>query len=169
MNADAAIQSFRDAKSISDAHIIDHVAIAADTFRGLVHCNHCRFAKFTAPCTHFDKTVTFANCQFEYLDFYATYFFKGLVINECRVSNQLTFQSGGHNGKEHTFAITNTRFDSFVDFEDCWFTGPFRLQNVVFACGTNLLGNQNHPLAVRFDLPPEIANVEGALDVNTIC
>jgi len=71
------------------------------------------------------------------------------------------------NDKDHPIIIRNTRFDSFVDFEDCWFTGPTRFENVVFAQGTNLLGNLDTPMAVSFDFKPKILNVDGTLNINT--
>jgi len=88
-------------------------------------------------------------------------------MDGCVVSDHVTFQSGGHNDKDHPFAIINTHFDSFVDFEDCWFTGSFRLENVVFTQGTNLFGNKDTPMAVSFDFEPQVANVQGTLNINT--
>ena len=167
MNAEAVIQSFCDARPIRNKNITDRIALKPDLFSGVVKCRGVRFASFAATFTFFDEPVTFENCQFVHLDFYATYFLKGLTITDCIVNDRLTFQSGGHNYKELSITITNTRFDSFVDFEDCWFTGPFTLQNVIFAQGTNLLGNQNNPMAVSFDFEPKITDVEGKLDVNT--
>ena len=167
MNADAVIKSFRDARPIRDTQINDRLVIDPDPFLGTINCIACQFTYFSATCAQLHEPVTFANCQFDYLDFYATYFLKGLAMNGCVVSDRVTFQSGGHNDKDHPFAITNTRFESFVDFEDCWFTGPLRLENVVFTQGTNLLGNQNTPMAVSFDFEPEFVNVEGILNINT--
>ncbi len=166
MNAEAVIQSFGDARPIRDKTITDRVAIAPDTFRGAVNCEGVRFSSFMATCTCFDEPVTFANCQFDNSDFYATYFLKGLTVADCNVKDRLLFQFGGHNHQEMPMAITNIRFVSFVDFEDCWFTGPFTLQNAVFAGGTNLFGNQNSPLAVSFDFEPTIADVQGKLNAN---
>jgi len=89
-----------------------------------------------------------------------------MVMQGCVVHEFVRFQSGGHND-EHEFAIIDTRFESFVDFEDCWFTGPFRLENVTFAAGTNLLGNLDTPVPVSFDVPPIITNTRGTLDMDT--
>lgn len=167
MNAKAVIQSLRDSRPIRASRITERVAIPPDPFRGQVSCDGCYFTFFAATCAQFDEPVTFTDCKFDCLDFYATYFLKGLTLDGCVVSDRVVFQSGGHNDKDHPFTIIDTRFDSFVDFEDCWFTGPTRFENVIFTQGTNLLGNQNTPVAVSFDFVPELVNVEGTLNLNT--
>jgi len=119
--------------------------------------------------TAFDQGVReyFTKCgHLRFLDFYAAYFLCGFTMDQCVVEEQLSFQSGGHNDNG-VFRISDTTFRSFVDFEDCWFTGSLHLQNVTFEKGTNLFGNKNTPMEVSFDVTPELANVSGSLDLNT--
>ncbi|MFI4859648.1 MAG: hypothetical protein ACIAXF_03085 [Phycisphaerales bacterium JB063] len=167
MDAKTIIQAFRDSRPLHDLHVTDSLSIAPDPFRGEVKCVQCRFSSFEANCTVFNEPVTFTDCRFDVLSFYAAYFLKGLTVEECEVSEPLTFSSGGHNHESTPITITNTRFMSFVDFEDCWFTGPLRLENVEFVQGTNLFGNQKTPMAVQFDFGPELVAVKGDLDIDT--
>ena len=139
MDAKTIIQSFRDSRPLRDLHVADSLSIAPDTFQGEIKCIQCQFSRFEAICTVFNNPVSFTGCHFDVLSFYAAYFLKGLEIDGCEISAPLTFSSGGHNSKSMPITITNTRFKSFVDFEDCWFTGPLRLENVEFMQGTNLL------------------------------
>jgi len=132
----------------------------------VVYCEECEFLELVATCVVFESHVTFLNCQFTKLDFYGAYFLSGLTFRGCTVKKSLSFQSGGHNN-ERAFSIFDSNFESFVDFEDCWFTGPLHVENVVFAAGTNLLGNNNTPMEVEFKTTPVFTNVTGKLDTDT--
>jgi len=160
------MEMFRKSQPLRHADVADQLVIPAMEFDGAINCDECHFARFSAPCALLQNPVRFTDCRFDFLDLYATYFLKGLIIERCVVADRVTFQSGGHNN-DAPITICNTRFESFVDFEDCWFTGPFSLHNVTFNNGTNLLGNQNTPMAVSFDVAPEFVDVIGDLAMNT--
>jgi hypothetical protein len=52
--------------------------------------------------------------------------------------------------------LERTTFGGFVNFFDCWFTGPVVIRRCRFEGGTNLLGNGGQSVAVQFDVPPAI-------------
>jgi len=157
---------FHKSQLVRDVHVPDKLVIPAKLFGGTIDCAGCHFTHVSAVCAYLENHVRFVECQFDYLDLYATYFLKGLIMEQCAVVDRVVFQSGGHND-DSLISISDTRFESFVDFEDCWFTGPVRLHNVTFNQGTNLLGNKNTPMAVSFDIEPELVNVLGDLAIDT--
>jgi hypothetical protein len=105
--------------------------------------------------------------MFQSCCFYAAYFLRGIAIVKCDFRGPDSSQSGGHNAKDCDFTITDTGFDGFVDFEDCWFTGPVVVRNSTFRVGTNLLGNMETPVNVSFDFLPAISDTVGDLNINT--
>lgn len=98
--------------------------------------------------------------------FLGTYFHAGLLIENCSFKREVDFQSGGHNCIDKPIIIRNSKFHKFVNFLDCWFSGPIEVQNCCFKQGTNLLGNQGQPYQVQFDLTPVIKGNYGVLDLN---
>ena len=165
MRSIEVLQAFRKGIAIRNSKVDDEVKVFMNPFSGTIDCENCQFRSLATTGAQLETLVRFIRCSFESLDFYATYFAGGLIMEQCTIDNELTFQSGGHN--KHPIMISDTTFNSFVDFEDCWFTGPIRLQNVRFAMGTNLLGNEHTPLAVRFDVPPDLEDVRGELRKDT--
>lgn len=161
-----AITLLQRREPIRDRRISGDVVVPPDDFAGRVDCKRVHFDSFTAICTLFHEPVRFVSCHFEHLDFYAAYFLQGLLMAGCTVGGRLQFQSGGHND-DGPVQIFDTQFNGFVDFEDCWFTGPVQLRNVSFNAGTNLLGNANSPVSAKFDVGPELEGVVGALDSRT--
>ena len=142
------------------------VVVPHDAFDGLVDFKDCQFADFRAVCSQIYSPVKFEDCTFESANFHGTYFYGGFAMRNCVVNGRLGFDCGGHNDNGE-FALVNSRFDEMVDFEDCWFTGPFRIDTVEFTNGSNLLGNNGTPVAVTFDVPPGMTSVTGRLDCNT--
>lgn len=163
MNAAEALHHFDTSAPLRDVAIDDELSTDP---AGAIDCLRCSFSSFSTPCVQFFNSVHFDSCTFRLLDFYAAYFFCGLTIENCSVVQRCSFQSGGHN--DHgDITIRDTVFKSFVDFEDCWFTGAICLENVSFQAGTNLLGNRKTPVEVAFDIPPKISDVAGDLYVDT--
>ncbi len=121
--------------------------------------------EFVALFCRFSKPVTISNCTVSDLNVYSTSFLSGLCIQNCRIKPQVTFQSGGHN--KLPILIADTSFDSFCDFEDCWFMSDVIIRNVIFAKGTNLTGNKGTPVEVSFDGKLIVENVTGPIDVGT--
>ncbi len=113
----------------------------------------------------FENRVTISNCTIEKMDFDATHFFGGLLLENCSINCKVTWTSGGHNKKP--VAIKNCTFHEFVDFEDSCFESEVVLENVKFNKGTNLFGNKNTPVEVVFEVQPKIENVSGDLSVET--
>lgn len=161
-----ALALLQRSEPIRDRRISDVVAVPPDSFGGRVDCERVNFASLTTICTMFHEPVRMVDCHFENLDFYAAYFLQGLLMTGCTVRGRVQFQSGGHNN-DGAVQIIDTQFNGFVDFEDCWFTGPVQLRNVSFDAGTNLLGNADSPVTARFDVAPELENVVGELDSRT--
>lgn len=163
MNAADALHHFDTSSPLSDVKIEDKLSANPD---GAIDCLRCNFFHFSAPLIHFFNSVHFTSCTFQTLDFYGAYFHRGFSMTNCTVSKRLSFAAGGHNDCG-AIIIRDTSFQSFVDFEDCWFTGAIYLRNVSFQGGTNLLGNKSTPYEVRFDIPPELYDVTGDLHVDT--
>ena len=111
----------------------------------------------------FENRVTISNCTIEKMDFDATHFFGGLLLEDCTIKCKVRWTSGGHNKKP--LVIRNCTFLEFVDFEDCSFESEVILENVMFHEGTNLFGNKNTPVEVVFEIEPEMKNVCGNLSM----
>ena len=166
MNAADAIAQLRATGKLSGANV-SGILTLIDEIQHDVDCADCRFDGFEASFAIFKKPVHFTNCTFQTCSLYAAYFLRGLVIEKCEFPSAVTFQSGGHNAMECVFAITDSVFGQFVDFEDCWFTGPVTIKNVRFCSATNLLANVGTPMEVGFDVPPLISDTIGELRINT--
>ena len=113
----------------------------------------------------FENRVTISNCTIEKMDFDATHFFGGLLLDDCTINCKVRWTSGGHNKKP--LVIRNCTFLEFVDFEDCSFESEVILENVKFQKDTNLFGNKNTPVEVVFEHVPELKNVSGNLNIET--
>jgi hypothetical protein len=115
----------------------------------------------------FNKHVLLKNCIFNNADFYASYFLGGLTIDNCTFENGIHLMtSGGHNKPLQKVIIKNTMFKGFVDMSDAWFEGPIEISGCIFIKGSNLLGNIDTPIQVKFDYKPTILNNSGKLDIN---
>ena len=166
MNELVAIEQMRKHQPVQDTHFERPIIVPTDAFDGLIDFTNCQFTEFRCQCVQVFSPVKFENCSFENAHFHGTYFYGGLLMRNCTVKGRLGFECGGHNDNGE-FALIDCRFTELVDFEDCWFTGPFSLKNVTFQNGTNLLGNIGTPVSVTFDVPPRLTAVTGQRDRNT--
>jgi hypothetical protein len=110
----------------------------------------------------FSENVILDSSQIGKCSFSYAYFIKGLSINNCVFDGYLDFEAGGHNKK--LVSITNSKFNSFVDFFDTWFQGEVIIRDNHFMGGSNLLGNVGKPYETQFDVPPIIENNFGKMD-----
>ena len=166
MNQHDALDQMRKSRAVRGIRCENTVVVPPDAFDGLVDFTDCQFADFRADCAQIFSPVKFENCTFDSVSFHGAYFLGGFVMRNCVVNGRLGFECGGHNDNGE-FALVDSRFDKLVDFEDCWFTGPFRIDKVELRDGSNLLGNEGTPVAVTFDVPPTVKSVTGRLDCNT--
>jgi hypothetical protein len=135
-----------------------------DVFKKLTFYNDPDFA-FSGRSVHFTETIQIKGCRIKEFDVFGMYCFSGMGIHDCEFDCIINWESGGHNRKP--IIIANCVFNRFVSFEDCYFEDEVILKNVVFAEGTNLLGNKGTPVRVGFDKILVMEAVTGEVDVNT--
>lgn len=130
----------------------------------------CEIDTLGLSCAQFQGNVLIQDCTFldpnSALEGFATYFHAGFVMERCRSAGPVDLQCGGHNRNGNWIRIVDVSFEKFVNFFDCWFEGPVEVSRCKFKCGTNLLGNQNHPCRVTFDVAPIIEQNEGVLTLD---
>lgn len=114
---------------------------------------NCIVEYFSGSVTCFDRPVKLINSHFKNCQFTFTHFWGGLTIDNCTFDNYLDFQAGGHNKPENLIRITNTNFEDFVNFCDCWYKGSVKIENNNFQKGTNIESNKKF---ITFDFPPTI-------------
>jgi uncharacterized protein (TIGR02996 family) len=144
-----------------------HLLCEGDDLRLPVRLGGCRLQGLDGVCIQFHRPVLLGYCTVEGVEgrsFYAAYFLGGLHVTGCSFESSVDFQCGGHNQAGHAFVLEGTSFRGFVDFFDCWFTGPVMIRGCTFERGTNLLGNLHTPGRVQFDVPPCIEGNKGRLD-----
>lgn len=126
---------------------------------------NCIVENFVAVGTEFKKTVRLVNSYFKNCNFYASYFTKGLIIDNCTFDNYLEFQAGGHNKTGNPVIITNNNFKDFVNFFDCWYESEVTISKNKFHKGTNVLGKPNN-ISVTFDVEPTIFDNFGQINLD---
>ena len=126
---------------------------------------NCIVDNFAAVGTEFKKPVRFVNSYFKNCNFYASYFTKGLIIDNCTFDNYLDFQMGGHNKTGNPVIISNNNFKNFVNFFDCWYESEVIISKNKFHKGTNVLGKPNN-IPVTFDVEPSIIDNLGQINLD---
>jgi TonB family protein len=144
---------------------LDFSEFYADSFDKDFEADNCTFEYLRATCAQFSKSVKLTNCELKKCEFNMTWFFGGLIIDNCIFENYLSFESGGHNQNDKVVSITNSTFKKFVNFIDNWYNSYVVIANNNFEGGTNLLGKPNG-IAITFDVNPRIENNNGQLDIN---
>jgi len=86
----------------------------------------------------FHNQVIIRNSHLKDAAFNFSYFYGGLIIDNCRFDKYLDFEAGGHNNSGNLYLIKNSDFLGFVNFNDCWFTGDVAILNNNFLKGTNI-------------------------------
>lgn len=129
---------------------------------------NCEIGSIISPSTIFFKPFTLKNCILHHASFSSNSFREGLIIDNCEILSNVTFEAGGHNKIDKPIKLLNSKFHGVIDFFDCWFQGPVEIINCEFIKGTNLLGNKGEPFEVGFDFKPTINSNEGRLDLNQI-
>lgn len=137
---------------------------AEDVHKKLCFAEDADFS-FSARMVHFSENIEIRSCRTKEFDVFGMYCEGGLTIYNCEFDCKIDWESGGHN--KAPIVIENCVFKRFVNFEDCYFENELILKNVVFAEGTNLMGNKGTPVRVGFDIIPCLENVSGNLEINT--
>jgi hypothetical protein len=151
---------------LEDAIDLRAIAISdADGFDDSVRIRRCELEGISASFVQFQKQVTIEACRIAGALFDAAYFLGGLAVAECTFTSRACFQWGGHNRDGTAVRFIDTTFEEFVDFEDCWYEGPFEVRQCIFKQGTNLFGNHGRWNEVRFDVPPIVVGNSGVLDL----
>lgn len=126
---------------------------------------NCTVEAFSCVMVQFGKPVKLFNCHFKKCNFIFSYFFGGLIIEDCVFDDYLDFSSGGHNKMGMPVSIANNTFKGFVNFFDCIYDGEVTIANNIFIKNTNLLASP-HNIPVSYEVPPIIKENMGLLDMN---
>jgi hypothetical protein len=170
LSGDEALKELANTGVLTDAQVhgsISLTSIAADEmYEAPITIARCDIDALDACCVQFTKPVMLEDCLIDIGEFFAAYFLAGLTVRACRFKSRAWFQSGGHNRNATVVRFMDTTFESFANFLDGWYEGPFELRRCTFRKGTNLLGNIGQPFQVRFDLSPVLEDNVGDLNVD---
>jgi|GEM_PF-640710 len=127
---------------------------------------NCIVEDLVSPSIEFEHPVritgsTIVKCSFNY-----AYFLAGLTIDHSTFNSYVDFEFGGHNQNNSPLTITNSTFEEFVNFFDCWFKSEVIISHNHFVKGTNLLGNMDDSYRTHFEVEPVIENNRGAIDLD---
>ena len=103
-----------------------------------LHFENCNIESINATCLYLGKKITIENCVINELGFFATYFFGGFEMRNCKVKDWASFEAGVHNLFPNEFIIDSCTFDCYVDFFDVYFEGTTRIINNKFLGGSNI-------------------------------
>ncbi len=120
--------------------------------------NNCIVEHFNADFAEFEKPIKLINTHFKDCQFTFSYFYQGVMIDNCVFDKYLDFHAGGHNKIGHPVIIKHNIFSEFVNFFDCWYTGEVIISENQFLKGTNI-ESQNQYLT--FDIKPIVINNVG--------
>jgi hypothetical protein len=109
-----------------------------DKFKHSIIFKNCNIENISIISCELFGVVKFINCKIVKCNFSWTYFYLGLLIENCNFDNSVDFQISGHNNE--TIIISNNIFNGFVNFFDCTFYEKFQMTHNVFHKGTNILG-----------------------------
>jgi hypothetical protein len=172
LSTEEVVELLRRGEPVRDARVSDpldlRVLCDGDSLRVPVRLAGCHLSVLSAVCVQFHEPVVLEDCTLEAAPgaFFAAYFLGGLQISRCSFRSGVDFQCGGHNQGPRTVLIEDTTFEGFVNFLDCWFTGPVMVRRCRFEGGSNLLGNKGRPFAVQFDVPPVVEDDVGDLGLD---
>jgi hypothetical protein len=161
-----ALQVLRQSNRLDDFHVGGrlHINLIGDPITFPLSISNCVLDEFYSPVVWYREPVEIAGCTFKNAFIHAVYFIKGLSCRDTDFLGQIDWSAGGHNSIDTPVLFERVKFHKFVDFFDCWFTGPVVLRNVEFLEGTNLM-NPDHGW-VNFEVPPVLENVRGRVDAN---
>lgn len=166
ITAERAIDLLNDGLPLTDVYVDGELKIEInEIWDKEVVFENCIFEYFSGSVTQFGKPVRITNCHFKSCQFVFTYFFGGLLIDNCTFDKYLDFQAGGHNKTGNSVIINNNNFKEFVNFFDCWYENEVIISNNKFQKGTNLLGQPNN-IPVTFDKEAIINDNTGQLDLD---
>lgn len=137
-----------------------------DEVRTPIRFRHCRLGMVGLLDVQFYGHVGFEDCDIDYLEGYAAYFFAGFSLVRCVVAQGAAFQHGGHNRGGTAFFLADTRFKDAVHFRGSWYEGPVIVRNRQFAYGCDVLAGEGQPWRVRFDVPPVLEDNRGNLCID---
>ncbi len=172
ITANDALKLLADGKPLADVRLDERLELRrladGDSYNHPLTITRCTLTAFDGTCCMFTQPVVLNEVVVENeASFYGSYFFAGLHIKGSAFSCALSFLAGGHNRDGAEFRLEDSRWAGFVEFFDCWFEGPVRIQGCTFEKGTDLLGNIGQPFEVQFDVRPMIENNIGQMDVST--
>jgi hypothetical protein len=127
---------------------------------------NCTIENLSCIMIQFKKRITFRHCLLKKASFNFCYFLGGLTIENCSFQSYLDFEAGGHNDLEENILIKDNYFERFVNFFDCWFTGPISVINNEFIKGTNILSKDQY---LTVDIPVFSENNVGDLGIESEC
>jgi hypothetical protein len=172
VSAKEILELLTNGEIIRNVKVLDFInleSLAPDrTFSQPIHFVNCQLHSFDASMIQFQAPVSFQQTIIENENgsFAFSYFFQGLLLENCVFQSRLDFQCGVHNQNDCSFSLHKTIFRDFANFFDCHFDGPVAITDCNFEGGTNLLGNKTAPYRVTFSIPPHIENNRGNLEVN---
>jgi len=166
ITTERATDLLKDGRPLTDFYVEGKIDLATSfNWEKEVIIENCIVDNLVAVGTEFKEPVRLINSFFKNCNFYASYFTKGLIIDNCTFDNYLEFQAGGHNKNGSPVIITNNNFKDFVNFFDSWYESGVTISKNKFQKGTNVLGNPNN-ISVTFDVEPIIKDNIGQLDLN---
>ena len=128
----------------------------------------CIINKVNVAGCKFTQPVKISNCIITSFLAVGTWFEEGITIENSTFLQETTFEAGGYNKPGAQVVLKNNIFHPFVNFFDCHYSGPFIFKNNLILNGSNLLGNTDTPIGIRFEKGNEISNNNGILNSDNI-
>ena len=125
---------------------------------------NCTIESFNATVQLIGKPIIFRNCKIGAIWCHATYFFAGLAMANCIISEASTFDCGVHNIQPYEFIIDNCIFNGHLNFFDVYFEGPVQITNNEFRKGTSINLYLAVPYGIKEGIPFKVENNKGQLD-----
>jgi len=125
---------------------------------------NCRIESFNATVPLIGKPIFFRECKIGAIWCQETYFFAGLKMSNCMISEVSRFDCGVHNIQPNKFIIDNCIFNEHLDFFDVYFEGPVRITDNVFKNGTSIHLYLAVPYGIKEGIPFQVKNNTGQLD-----
>ncbi|WP_037349583.1 hypothetical protein [Saprospira grandis] len=97
-------------------------------------------------CLIFKERVVFRNMVIGKVNFYESFFKKGLLVSNCVVGDVI-FESAGHNDEPIVFE--NTVFTGDLNFFDAYFTHDIVIKNCLFIKPNSILEDIAYPYGVE--------------------
>jgi hypothetical protein len=167
------------ANLLDSSHVLANVVVAGhldlrstrnvseDEIQVPITIQGCQIQSLSAACLVFKAKVAISKSTIKGgCSFFATYFLAGLEIVDSEFEGEVDFQCGGHNAPGCPVKLCRCAFHDFVNFFDCWYTGPLEITDCQFCKGSNLLGNVDKPYGVSLDASAMIERNTGDLNLN---